>query len=155
MTSWSLEVLPVFPNLVPFSLTYSQTVLKHLRENNLLEVVVFEKNYGVVTIGRKQRRPNRDGGLCVVVNCWPFTPPLGDSPTDGTFEDWTVLSGLASHNMNIHIYGPQRSPGSLVCFMCLVTVTTHADFCIGFTSTTSNIRATRVSRILHDCKHAR
>jgi hypothetical protein len=51
----------VFPNLVPFSLTYSQTVLKYLRENNLSEVVVFEKNYGVVTIGRKQRRPNRDG----------------------------------------------------------------------------------------------
>ena len=46
--------------------------------------------------------------------------PLSDSPTDGTFEDWKVLSRPALQNMNIHIYGP-GSPGNLVCFMSQVT----------------------------------
>jgi hypothetical protein len=81
---------------------------------------------------------------------------LGDSLTERTFEDWTVLSRPASHIMNIHIYGPRRSLRSLVCFMCLVTVTTHADSCIGFsTSIASDIRAARISRVLHDYKYAR
>lgn len=44
------------------------------------------------------------------------TTPLADSSWE-TFQDWTVLSHPASHSINIHIYGPGRSPQStLVCF---------------------------------------
>jgi hypothetical protein len=47
------------------------------------------------------------------------TTPPADPSSEGTFEDWTVLSHPASHTINIHLYGPRGSPGStgtLVCF---------------------------------------
>ena len=81
--------------------------------------------------------------------------PLGDSPIDGTLEDWKVLSRPAPQNVRIHIYGPRRSPGSLVCFMSQVPQTTYTDFCIGYASTASNNRTTRIYRVLHEHKHAR
>jgi hypothetical protein len=46
------------------------------------------------------------------------TPPTNPS-SDGAFEDWTVLSCLASHSIDTHIYALQGSPGSTsspVCF---------------------------------------
>ena len=47
------------------------------------------------------------------------TTSRADSSSEGTFQDWTILSHPASHSINIHIYGPGRSPEStstLVCF---------------------------------------
>ena len=45
------------------------------------------------------------------------TTPPADSSWEKTFQDWTVLTHPASHSINIHIYGPGRSPQStLVCF---------------------------------------
>jgi hypothetical protein len=85
------------------------------------------------------------------------TALLSDSPTRATLEDWTVLNRPASHPINIHIYRPRGSPGSttnMVRFIRLVTPTAPTNFCTGFTSTASNIGATRIRRSVHDYQYA-
>jgi hypothetical protein len=78
------------------------------------------------------------------------TTPLAnpsESPDEG-FEDWKVLlSHPASNSINMHIYDLRWYPGparSLVCFYPCVSPLRHTNFCVGATSTASDIRATRV-----------
>jgi hypothetical protein len=48
----------------------------------------------------------------------PIVTQLANPSSDGTFEDWTILSRPASNSIDVHIYGLWVSPrfnGSLVC----------------------------------------
>ena len=70
------------------------------------------------------------------------TTSLTNLSLDEAFEDWAALS-RSSRSMDMHVYSLRVSPESirsLVRFRSSKSPISHANICIGPTSTTSNIR---------------
>ena len=79
-----------------------------------------------------------------------------DPSSERKFQDRTVLSHPESHSITMQIYVSRICPNPSVLWyvsICLIAPTPHTTFCVGPTST-ADIRATRISRTIHDYEYA-